>query len=130
MSNVVRMPTVEPDSFTIDLPPILPDKQWEMAYTGHSTAVMFGRSQKLVLFFKIVEYGDHFNEQVCKYYNVSLIGKPGKGGRFKPAPSSDFIRDYVRLFGRPTRHDRISLQAMRNRIVIASTRTVTKDRGQ
>ncbi|MFP3706191.1 hypothetical protein SB783_19440 [Paraburkholderia sp. SIMBA_009] len=131
MSNVATLRPPSSDEFAIDLNELVPDSTWELSYLGHETRLMFGSAGKLVLRFKIIDPGEHFEKEVCRYYNVELIGKPGNKGRFKPGRNSNFVRDYVTLFGRPRRGDRISLRQLCGHIVIGRTRTVkTNSKGK
>lgn len=108
-------------------PALVPPGTYDVSYCGFSTFILFGRAAKLNLQFKIVTMGEHFEKRLQRYYNVSrLIGRPGQNGRFKVGFSSDFLRDYARLFPVPTRLDRIPMSSFEKHIFIAKVRTVEK----
>jgi hypothetical protein len=108
-------------------PSLLPPGVYDVSFVGFSTFVLFGRASKLNLQFKVVNYGEHFEKTVSRYYNVTrLIGRPGPNGRFKVGFSSDFIREYGRLFPIPARLDRIPMSSFEKHIFTAKVRTVEK----
>jgi len=86
---------------------------------------MFGKAKKLGLAFSITDFGEHFQKRVWRWYNIlRFIGPTGVHGRFKAAKGSDFISDYVRLIGMPTRTDRASLSKYERILVKAEIVTV------
>jgi hypothetical protein len=91
------------------------------------TKVMFGRAPKLVLWFTVVTFGDYFDRvRLPRYYGVSkLMEKPRKWGRFKAGYKSDFLREYVTLFPKPLRLDRMPMSAFEKVIVEGKVRTVS-----
>ena len=100
---------------------------FDVAFVVFSTFVLFGRASKLNLQFKVATFGEHFEKRISRYYNVTrLIGRPGANGRFKVGFSSDFIREYGRLFPVPPRLDRIPMSSFQNHIFTARVRTVDK----
>lgn len=114
-----------------DRPALVPPKVYDLKFTYHETARMFGRAQKLILWFSIAEPGDYFDVAVARYYNVTrLIGVPRKGGEFKVAFQSDFLREYATLFGMPTRLDRIPMTNFKGCFVRGKIKTVTTGRHQ
>lgn len=108
-------------------PSLLPPGIYDVGFLGFSTFVLFGRASKLALHFKVVTYGEHFEKRISRYYNVTrLIGRPGPNGRFKVGFSSDFIREYGKLFPVPTRLDRIPMSSFEKHVFTAKVRTVEK----
>ena len=108
-------------------PSLVPPGVYDVSFCGFSTFILFGRAAKLNLQFRIVTYGEHFEKRISRYYNVArLIGRPGPNGRFKCGFSSDFLRDYCRLFPAPTRLDRIPMSSFEKHIFSARVRTVEK----
>ena len=106
-------------------PSLLPPGTYDVTFVGFSTFVLFGRASKLNLQFKVVSMGEHFEKPISRYYNVTrLIGRPGPNGRFKVGFSSDFIRDYCRLFPVPARLDRIPMSSFEKHVFSAKVRTV------
>ena len=92
---------------------------------------MFGRAKKLGLIFRITDFGDHFGKEVLRWYNIRrFIGPTGKHGRFQAMKGSDFITDYVRLVGMPTRTDRASLTKYERILIKAQIVTVNSNSTQ
>ena len=113
------------------VPPLVPPGQYQLALENWSTVMLFGRAPKLVLQFKICDFGPHFELKLPRWYNVKkLKGKVGRNGRFTVGWSSDLVRDYARLIGMPARMDRINLDALRGLVAIGMVETVTRDRSQ
>jgi len=108
-------------------PALVPPGVYDVGFCGFSTFILFGRASKLNLQFKILTMGEHFEQRVSRYYNIArLIGRPGVNGRFKVGFSSDFLRDYARLFPVPSRLDRIPMSNFERHIFTARVRTVEK----
>lgn len=108
-------------------PALLPLGTYDVAFCGYSTFILFGRASKLNVQFKILTMGEHFEKRISRYYNISrLIGRPGPNGRFKVGFSSDFLREYGKLFSVPSRLDRIPMSNFERHIFTAKVRTVEK----
>ena len=101
--------------------------EYDLAYRYFETSkLMGGRVSKLAVWFKVVSMGESFDALLPRYYNVQLIGKPGKYGAFKVGWKSDFIREYAALFGLPTRKDRIPMGRFERVIIRGAVRNVSK----
>ena len=112
-------------------PAMVAPRVYDLRYRHYETARMFGRAQKLILWFTIAEPGDDFDKQLPRYYNISrLIGRPQKYGQFKVGFNSDFLREYADLFGVPPRLDRIPMSKFEHCFVRGKVRTVTTASGQ
>jgi hypothetical protein len=108
-------------------PALVPPGTYEVSFCGFSTFVLFGRASKLNVQFKILTMGEHFEKRISRYYNVArIIGRPGPNGRFKCGFSSDFLREYAKLFPVPNRLDRIPMTSFEKNIFTAKVRTVEK----
>jgi hypothetical protein len=95
------------------------------------TGIMFTKAPKIALTFKIVTPGEHFGKLVSRWFNVKrLIGAHGRSGRFQIGRRSDFLTDYVRLVGMPSRTDRLSLARLRPLVLLVKIDTVTINRRQ
>ena len=95
------------------------------------THLLFDRRPKLVLRFRICDPGDHFGKEVSRWYNVvALIGHPREHGRFRVGRGSDYVLDYVTLFGKPQRLDRLPPSRFANCVFCGRIRTVDKDHRQ
>ena len=115
-----------------ELMPLVPPGVYTAAYVKHETRQFFGSSYKAVFWFRIVDMGSSFGVTLARYYNVKkLTGKPSVGGKFIPGRSSDFIREYCRLFPvRIKRLDRIALTKFKEVLIKVRVRTTTRDRRQ
>ena len=110
--------------------PLIPEGNYEMGYLYHTTWMFMGRQPKVVIYFAIIEPGDHFQVVLPAYYNaIKLIGRRCKYGGFKAAKKSNLVRDFCRVF--PTqplpRLDRISLTKLESIVVRGEVITVKKD---
>lgn len=106
---------------------------YDLRFDYYATAMMFGRAPKVILHFTIIEMGcEYFDAvQLPRYYNVTkLAERPRKYGRFKVGFRSNFLRDYARLFGVPSRLDRIPMTAFERVIIRGRIRTVTEGSDQ
>ncbi len=105
---------------------------YSVAFVGYRTAIMFAKAPKLELKFKITDFGDYFETEISRWYNVQRIGKQGANGTFKVGRNSAFIREYARLFLQQITKllDRVPMTAFDNCIMKAKVRLVTKDGAQ
>ena len=104
--------------------PLLPDGDYMASVINAEVCVMFAKAWKLVLTFKIAD-GQHTGTKLHRYYNVKPGGR-GKNG-FKVGRHSQYLRDYITLFGMPTRADRMSLSAWKQHVFTVTTTTVKTD---
>lgn len=109
----------------------LPPGEYDVSLAGFATSVLFSKAPKLRLQFKVLTLGEHFEKVICRFYNVTrLIGRPGPHGRFKVGFHSGFLREYAKLFGSPTRLDRIPMTNFERKIFVARVRTVERGAAQ
>ena len=116
-----------------DLPPLVKPGIYQLGFVDYKTAMMFkGKAAKLIMNFRILDYGEFFETELSRYYNVQrLIGKPMRHGQFKCGAKGDFLREYMTLFtGRVNRRDRIPMSAFEKVIIEGRVATVTKSRGR
>lgn len=105
---------------------LIPPGTYDLKFTGHETALMFNRAPKLILWFSVIDFGDQFGTAVPRFYNVKcLLGKPGRGGRFRAKARGDLILDYYALFPPPKRLDRVSFDPWRTSIIRGVVDTVS-----
>jgi len=106
-------------------PTLIPPGEYTLGLVGWRTAIMWGRSHKLVLHFKVVGFGDCFGAAVNRYYNIKrVIGTPGPGGRFKATWNQDVVREYARIVGAPGRLDRLDLCKLSKLLIVGRVDTV------
>jgi len=125
-ANVTQLPVIPTAT---DLLPKIPAGVYSVTYVAHETHKFFSRSNKVVFWFRIIDFGDCFNAVLPRYYNVRrLTGKQGRSGQFVPGRSSDFIREYCKVSAAPiSRLDRLPMSAFQNVAIKAHVRVVTKD---
>lgn len=94
--------------------------------------MFMGKAPKLIMDFRIVSYGEFFEDELSRFYNISrIIGKPERHGRFKASKKGDFLREYMTLFtGKISRLDRIPMSYFENVIIEGVVGTVTRSRGR
>ena len=110
---------------------LIPDGEYQLSYRHHVTWNFMGRSPKLIITFRIMDMGEHYEKPILSYYNVNkIIGKPRKNGHFSAGWRSNIMMDYATCFEKPPRKDRISMCRFKEHFVIAKIRTVTKNREQ
>lgn len=111
--------------------PLIPPGEYKLMFETWATVLLFGRSPKVVLTFKVIDFGEHFETRLKRWYNArKLTGKIGKHGQFSAGFSSDLVREYGRLIGLPSRTDRIALSRYNGHVVTGLVGTVNKDRTQ
>ena len=106
------------------LAPLVPDAKYTASVVRIDRAVMFGKALKLVITFRIAD-GPHQGVDIPRYYNVKHGGRGKKG--FRVGRHSQYLRDYVRLFGRPQRVGRMSLATWKEHVFTITTSTVKTD---
>jgi hypothetical protein len=108
--------------------PMIPPGDYLARFIGHETAVLFAKAHKVALQLEICE-GPYQGIRLMRYFRVKqLVGKPGKGGKFKLAAGGDLYRMLARVLDVRTRPDRISLRDLKTMLFKIRVRTVTKDR--
>ena len=108
--------------------PLIPPGKYLVGFERIETAMMFGRQPKIILTFRVAE-GEHLGVRLQAFYNArQLVGKPGLRGNFKVGRSSDYLFDFVRLHGAPSRMDRLSTRVW-NGVYTVSVRTVKRRSG-
>ena len=116
-----------------DLPPLVPEKRYEVTMKAFRTALMFaGVAPKLVMDFVIVTPGEHFGVVLPKYYNVTRIkGRPAENGEFRVGSKSDFARDFFSLFPvSQTNSDSFRMDLFEGATLLAKAETVTRARNR
>jgi hypothetical protein len=130
MENVIPIPSNKEGEGQIDWsgPPLVPNGIYDVGFVSYSTAYMFNKVPKLVLNFRILDFGEHNGKVLPRYYNVKRIkGRPRKNGDFKVGRRSDFVHEYATLFGLPRRLDRVSMTPFKSVIIKAKVEVVTSD---
>ena len=109
--------------------PLIPEKTYDLGFVSYSTYMMLGKSPKLIINFKIMEFGDYFGVTLSKYYGVQkLTSKPRKNGGFLVGRKSNFLRDFITLFPDQSvkRLDRIPMTRFQEHVIKGRVKTVSK----
>ena len=111
-------------------PPLIKPGEYSLGFDHHETQRLWNQP-KLILWFTVLSDGEYHGIKLRRFYNVrSLIGKPGKEGKYHPSGwSSDLIREYAHLFGSipDDRLDRFSLNPFKKVIITGEVKTVSQD---
>jgi hypothetical protein len=120
--------------FSVDLRSHVDPGIYRLSFVKSRTTLLYGRKNapKLALTFRIQDMGPFYGVELERWYNVKrLIGKPGKSGRFKVGPGSEFVREYLTLFPAPAKRlDRMSFKPFRSAIITGRVETVTTNSKQ
>lgn len=114
----------------LDAGPLLPEGFYDLAFLGYQTARLFGKAEKLIIYFRVVSQGEGFGQRLARYYNVKVRGKPRVNGAFKASGRSDCAREFGTLFQLPSRLDRIPMSLFANVIIEGRVGTVRTGRTQ
>ena len=111
--------------------PLVPEGDYTASFLHHETNdKAFGGAKKVYLRFRILDFGEHFEKEVYRAFNVKgLIGKPGKNGRFSLGKRSDLYFQLMKISPN-VRADRPSLNRLQNVELKIRVRTVTRDSKQ
>lgn len=126
MNAVPKLTVVASNDGEVELPALIPAGEYQLRLTHWTTYTLYGRSPKLSLWFTVITQGNCFGTVLARHYNVlRLIGKAGRGGRFKAPAGGDLVRDYARLLALPGRFDRLNLEQLKRHVVVGNVGTVT-----
>jgi hypothetical protein len=127
IDNVVNLPVALGGGELVgEQPALIPEGDYQLRMTHWQTAVMWGRSQKVILHFTVCDPGEHFGVKLQRYYNVErIIGHPTKSRRFRVRWNQDLVREYCRLFPAVNRLDRVDLDRLTRVVVTGRVKTVT-----
>ena len=111
--------------------PLLNEGDYELSYLQHLTTVMFSKKPTVIVDFRVVSIGRGHGCVISRYYNAErLIGRPGKGGRFKAKPKGDLYREFHAVVPGRHRADRLPMTKLREAVLVGEVVTVTHDREQ
>ena len=114
--------------FESDKPPLIKQGVYEAVYVKHSVARLHSNSGKVIVWFRIVSPGEHFNIVLPRYYNTQWIKQKSK--QFKAGWKSDLMREFATFFEVPKRTDRIPISKFKDGIYKIKVRNVKKSRGR
>lgn len=111
-----------------DKPVLMKPGAYDFVLASYWKGRLYGRSPKLALTFRVATQGPHYGKRITCWYNVKDITKRGE---ITPKGwTSDFVREYCKLFGAPPRLRDIGIRKFKNKVIRATVRTVTTDRKQ
>ncbi len=73
----------------------LPDGLYRLAFDRYQVVSRFNRGS-LELWFRVMDFGPHFEKPLCRYFKVTRSGKRS----FRASPHSAFAREFVDVFGK------------------------------
>lgn len=106
-------------------PVLIKPGTYEVALVRYWKGYLYGKSSKLILVFRITNFGPHYGKQLYRCYNIKGLTK-----RKEIIPKgwhSDFVREYSKLFGAPRKLRDIGIRSFKSRIFTCTVRTVSKD---
>ena len=107
-------------------PALIPPGTYRVRLVDWQTAILWGRSHKLALHFRVCDLGPHFGAKVVRWYNVERIkGRPSVRGKFKVGWKREVVRDYCTLVPDLKRLDRLHLERLESLLIVARVETVT-----
>ena len=108
--------------FDLSTEPLIPDDRYQMVYVKHSYGRMFKGHWKLVMNFRIVEEGRHFETVLKRFYNVRKLER-----QYRAPKSGDLTREMADLFGRSAMKQGIPWDKLRSSVILGETRTISSD---
>ena len=110
----------------------IPEGLYSACLIDASTRLFFfGRSPKVVLTFRIVDFGPYFKKLVRGFYAVkSLNGKPRHNGKFLAGPRSRLLRDIAKVITSRPPTDHIPMSLIESAILEISIRIVDRAGGE
>ena len=101
---------------------------YELKFEYYETFFFLGRFPKVVLWFSILDFGEHNEKKLARYYNIEKIhGKPRRSGSFRFGRRSDFNKEYLKLFDKPCKKGVINWNLYKRHIILGEVNTVTND---
>ena len=73
----------------------IPDGVYRLAFDRYQVKTRYGRGS-LDLWFRVMDFGPHFEKPLCRYFRVSRTGKRS----FRASPYSAFAREFIAVFGK------------------------------
>ena len=95
----------------------MPDGTYSAQCVGYDQSFVMGKSRKLFLHFKIVDWGKHHHKRLFMAFNMPYDKKI--------RPGSKYYKTWVKVNGwnRPSRHAIMSPKLFKNKIYKIKTRT-------
>ena len=103
----------------------IPDGLYRVAFTRYTISTRFGRGS-LEIWFKVTDYGAHFEQPLCRYYKVQREGKRS----FRASRHSAYAREFAAVFGRSAPTGSPGISCFRDIYIDAQVRSVNSDHRQ
>lgn len=120
--NVVRFPQGQQEFY----PALIPPGVYRLAYHRHRIVKRFERDV-LEVYFSVLDYGEHFEKTVVRYYTVRASEKRRS---FTAKPRSDFVSDYCAVFDRRPSFNLGPVDDFKNVIIEGEVTTVNRNHRQ
>lgn len=104
---------------------LVPEGTYRLAFQKSRVVTRFGRGS-LELWFRIVDYGPHFQKPLVRYYKIERQGKRS----FSVSPHAAYAREFAAVFRKAPPAGSQSIAWFRDVLVEARVRTVTTDSRQ
>ncbi len=73
----------------------IPNGLYRLVFDRYQVVSRFGRGS-LELWFRVMDFGPHFEKPLCRYFKVTRSGKRS----FRASPHSAFAREFAAVFGK------------------------------
>ena len=128
MSAVIQMKPRQPDDDTVidnTIPHVLvPPGEYTLTYVRHQKFLYMGRQPKCLVVFRIMDFGQYFEQAIPCFYRVR---KFNKDGRLVAGPRSRLVRDLQACGIAGKRRDRLGVSWLGGLLVKGRVGTVGKD---
>jgi len=109
----------------------IPEGQYRVVFQDWEVLMYLGKAPKICAEFKIVEYGEFFEKNIYRWWNVQPTSSKLSKNCWKVGKSSNLYRDYCGVtLEAPKRLDRIPLSRLEKHIALADVKTVVEARDQ
>ena len=102
--------------------PFIPEGRYRMAYHAHQFVPMYKGQLKCVLTMRVIDYGDLFDVQLNRYYNVLKQGK-----NYRAKGNMDLARELKDCLGPRALKSGIPWQELKKAVIECEVRTVVAD---
>ena len=102
-------------------PPLVPEGLYELKFTGHEYARMFRNNTKLIMNFRVTTFGAYFEVKLQRFYNIKKQTRS-----YRATSGMDFTREMRNCFNDAVLKKGMPFNLLRDRVILASVRTVTQ----
>ena len=110
---------------------LLPEGKYQVRLQGWEPVMYLGKAPKICAEFMIVEYGEHFERLLYRWWNIKPTHSKLSKTAWKVGKASNLFREYCAITERlPKRLDRIPLSDFQDHVIWAEVKTVKEARDQ